>query len=178
MVKKLLTFVIVLGMVSVAFAIDDFDHYYTTGHLQTYWVDISVDDQGDATGVSSATPTTLVTGSYPDVYEGGAAMEATFTLDGGWVYPDANAPWEDGYVKKEWEAIADRAALELTLIDPINVAEAPDDQWSLSFWIKPLSSSIAELGDLNVYGYGKNAAGEDIFARTLIPCLTDRKSVV
>jgi hypothetical protein len=172
MLKKLLALVIALNFASVAFAIDDFDTYPDTAALQTRWVDISVDNQDDVSGASSAVGT-LVTGSYPDVYEDGAAMEATFTLNGGWVYPDAKAPWEEGYVQKEWEAIADRAALELTFLHPINVAAAPDDQWSLSFWIKPLSSSISEIGDINVYGYGKNAAGEDIFARTLIPCLRD-----
>ena len=172
MFRKLLTLVVVLGLASVASAIDDFDTYPDTPALQTRWVDISVDNQSDASGASSAAGT-LVTGNHPDVYEGGAAMEATFTLSGGWVYPDAKAPWEEGYVQSEWEAIADRAAIELTLIDPINVAAAPDNQWSLSFWIKPMSDSIGDLGDINVYGYGKNAADEDIMARTLIPCLAD-----
>jgi len=172
MCKKLLTFVVVLSMVSVAFAIDTFETYPDTAALQTRWIDVSVDDQGDASGASSAVGT-LVVGSPPLVCEGAAAMNATFTLTGGWVYPNALPPWDPGYVKKQWEAIADRAKIQLNLIHPINIAAYGNMNWSLQFDIKPMSDSIGDLGDLNIYGYGKDKDGKDVFARTLIPCLTD-----
>ena len=99
MVRKLLTFVIVLGMVSVtsAIVIDDFESYAITAALRAAWVDVSVNDQGNP-GISSATAT-LITRE-----DGSNAMYVTYVIPGGWDYPDANAPWDVGYVKEEWEA--------------------------------------------------------------------------
>lgn len=170
MCKKLLTFVVVLSMVSVALAIDDFDTYPDTAALQTRWIDVSVDNQGDASGASSAVGT-LVTGAPPIVAEGGAAMEVTFTLNGGWVYPNALPPWDPGYVKKEWEAIADTASIKLNLIHPVYMSSYGDD-FLLYINIHP-KTSLDDLGDLNIIGYGKDKDGKDVFARTLVPCLRD-----
>lgn len=163
MVKRMLTLVVVLSMVSVASAvvIDNFESYADTAALQTAWVDVSTNDQDDP-GASSAVAT-LVT-----LDDGSKAMYVAFVLPGGWDYPDANAPWDEGYVKEEWEATSDRARIELTLPAPINVAADFNEAWQLKFDLQPVGP-MGDLGDLNVFGVDESGA----FARTIIPCPVD-----
>jgi hypothetical protein len=163
MVKKSLTLVIVLSMVSVASAIviDDFESYANTAALQAAWVDVSTNDQSEP-GISSAIAT-LVTRD-----DGSKAMYVAFVLPGGWDYPDANAPWDEGYVKEAWEATSDRARIELTLSTPINVAADFNEAWQLKFDLEPVGP-MSDLGDLNVYGVDVSGA----FGRTIIPCPVD-----
>jgi hypothetical protein len=95
-------------------------------------------------------------------------MYVSFVIPGGWDYPDANAPWAEGYVKEEWEATSDRARIELTLPAPININADFNESWLLKFDIEPVGP-MGDLGDLNVYGIDVSGA----FGRTLIPCGAD-----
>jgi hypothetical protein len=163
MAKKLLTFFVVMNLVSVASAvvIDDFESYANTAALQAAWVDVSTNDQGQP-GISTATPT-LVT-----LDNGSKAMFLTAIIPGGWDYPDAAAPWEAGYDKAQWEATSERARIEFTLAVPINIAAQYGTNWQLKFDLK-LVGHVEDLGDLNVFGVDESGS----FGRTLIPCGAD-----
>ncbi len=146
MFKQLVTFVIVLGLVSVAVAVDDFDSYASQAELEARWTDASTNDQDPpAPGTSSAVPT-LLTGGYPIVAEGGAAMHVDFDIPGGW---DSVDPMD--------LTMSDRARIELNLVNPIDVASFGSN-FELSFYLKPTTDNMANLGDLNVYM--ENAAGD------------------
>jgi hypothetical protein len=164
MYKRLLTFIVVLSLVSVASAIviDDFESYANTAELRAAWVDASLNNQQQSTGVSYATPTLVTLG------DGSKAMLVTYVLQGGWDYPDAAAPWEEGYVKAEWEATSDTARIAMTLADSINIAADYGENWQLKFSVKPIGH-INNLGDLNVYGIDESEA----YGRSLIPCPVD-----
>lgn len=164
MFKKLLTLFIVLCSVSVASAIviEDFEGYATTAELQAVWVDESLNNQQQSTGMSYATPTLVA------LKDGSKAMLVTYVIQGGWDYPDAAAPWEAGYVKEEWEATSDTARIAMTLPDSIDVAGDYGENWQLKFSVKPIGH-LENLGDLNVYGIDES----DAFGRTLIPCPVD-----
>jgi len=155
----------VLSMVSYAYAvssppqmIDDFESVLP-------WTDMSVNDHGSPEDAPNTNASFSVAYIPSPCKEGSTALEITFTLGGGWDYPDAAAPWEEGYIKNQWEAISDRAKIELVLPTPLDV----DGSWDLHFCMNPASADIDDLGDLNVYGY--NEAGQ--FGRTLIPCAKD-----
>ncbi len=79
--------VVVLGLVSSASAVDDFESYWSSGDLAQNWpVSLSSGDVGPDAGAD----VTLLTGGYGTVTEGSQAMAVDFHAPGGWKTEDPN----------------------------------------------------------------------------------------
>jgi hypothetical protein len=141
MYKKLLTLVVVLGLVSTAVATDDFETYWGTPDLTTnpgaYWESQYSGDAGPGTTATG----TLLTGPYPTVAEGSQALAINYNV-GGWAYPDDPTDLKTG--------VGDYTFIPNT---PIDFSSYGDD-FEMSFMMKAYDVSLLKYIIVEINGDG------------------------
>ncbi|UCC99041.1 MAG: hypothetical protein JSW66_03975 [Phycisphaerales bacterium] len=147
----LASFVVVLGLISSASAVDDFESYWTSGDLAQNWTRTG---SGDAAAGTRA-DVTLLTGGYPMVSEGSQAMAIDFNVPGGWVSDD---PCDTAV--REW------AGVTFTPRTPIDLSSfGPDMKFVIDMRVYDISNVDWYLIEWN----GEVADGNDAWSQTWIP---------
>jgi hypothetical protein len=155
MCKKLMSLascVVVLGLVSSAFAVDDFESYWSTGDLAQNWP-VSLNSGDVAPGTTANV--TLLTGGYPTVSEGSQAMAIDFHVSGGWASDDPN----------NTTSMA-ASGVTFTPRTPIDLSSyGPDMKFKLDMRVYDINNVDWYLIEWN----GKVADGNDAWSQTWIP---------